>query len=88
VNEFVTETRAGIDTIDRDLLAIVNRRLELVRSLHDHKIAHGIPLHDPGREEAMLALLEDANTGPLSTAGVASLLDFVLGLTRRELHGE
>ena len=85
---FVAETREQINAIDRELLGAVNRRLELVRSLHDHKLATGMPLRDPGREEAMLRDLEAANAGPLSAGGVADLLQFVLGLTRRELHGE
>ena len=66
----------------------MNRRLELVRALHEHKVANGIPLRDPGREEAMLASLRDANAGPLSGAGVAELFHYVLDLTRREIHGE
>ena len=49
----------------------VNRRLEIVRRLHDHKQANGIPLRDPGREDAMLALLAGENRGPLSEQGVA-----------------
>ncbi len=82
----VAEARDAIDAIDRQLLAAVNHRLELVGRLHGHKQANGIPLRDPGREEAMLAGLERANEGPLSAAGVADLLRFVLDLTRRELH--
>ena len=85
---FLSETREEITAIDRELLAGVNRRLELVRTLHDHKLASGMPLRDPGREESMLKLLEDANEGPLSSEGVGELLRFVLDLTRRELHGE
>jgi len=85
---FVAETREQISAVDRELLGAVNRRLELVRSLHDHKLATAMPLRDPGREEAMLQELEAANGGPLSSRGVADLLEFVLGLTRRELHGE
>jgi chorismate mutase len=86
--DYVTETREEITEIDVELLAAINRRLELVRALHEHKIANGMPLRDPGREEEMLELLERANEGPLSSAGVADLLHFVLDLTRRELHGE
>ena len=81
------EARAAIDGVDRELLAAVNRRLELVRALHAHKVAEGIDLHDPGRETAMLASLEEANTGPLSSGGVLELFRYLLDLTRRELHG-
>jgi len=84
----LAEARAAIDQVDRVLLAAVNERLELVRSLHDHKVATGLELHDPGREEAMLASLTQANSGPLSAEGVVELFRYLLDLTRRELHGE
>ena len=84
----VSEARAAIDRVDRELLAAFNRRLDLVRALHEHKLATGLDRHDPGREESMLASLEAANDGPLSAAGVSELFRYVLDLTRRELHGE
>ncbi len=84
----VSEARAAIDQVDRVLLATVNRRLELVRELHDHKVATGLDLRDPGREERMLASLEAANSGPLSSDGVTELFEYVLDLTRRELYGD
>ena len=84
----VTEAREAIDAIDRSLLVAVNRRIELVRELHEHKRANGVPLRDPGREEEIVASLQGVNEGPLSAGGVADLVRFFLDLTRRELHGD
>jgi chorismate mutase / prephenate dehydratase len=84
----VSEARETIDAIDRELLLVFNRRLEVVRALHRHKAAAGMPLRDLGREEAMVAELQQANGGPLSDEGVRALVAAVLELTRRELHGE
>jgi chorismate mutase len=84
---FVTEARAEITALDRELVAAVNRRLEIVRRLHDYKLEQGIPLRDPGREESMLQLLSAENPGPLSEDGLADFYRHLLGLTRRELHG-
>jgi chorismate mutase/prephenate dehydratase len=83
----IAEARLAIDAVDRELLDAVNRRLELVRRLHEQKLANGLPLRDPGREESMVSRLQDANHGPLSADGVAELLHYVLDLVRRELHG-
>ena len=47
-----------------------------------------MPLRDPTREEAIVARLQGENEGPLSEEGVADLVRFVLGLTRKELYGE
>jgi chorismate mutase / prephenate dehydratase len=84
----LAEAREQIDAVDRGLLAGINRRIELVRRLHQHKVATGLPLRDPGREETMVAALQEANDGPLSPEGVDQLVHFVLELTRREIYGE
>jgi chorismate mutase/prephenate dehydratase len=86
-DDVVTELREEITALDRELVAALNRRLEVVRRLHDHKLATGIPLRDPGREDSMLRLLAQENAGPLSEEGLASFYRGVLDLTRRELHG-
>ena len=83
----LSEARAAIDTVDRELLATVNRRLELVRTLHEHKVATGMPLRDAGREDAMIVSLQESNGGPLSDEGVDRLFRFVLDLIRQEIHG-
>jgi chorismate mutase len=88
VTDVVSEARQAIDAVDREILVCVNRRLGLVRRLHDHKVANGLPLRDAGREESMIEALQAANGGPLSAEGVAELVRFVLDLTRRELYGE
>jgi chorismate mutase/prephenate dehydratase len=87
VTDQVAEAREAIDAVDRALLESVNRRLELVRLLHEHKRTSGIPLRDPAREAEMVAGLQSRNAGPLSDEGVAELVGFVLALTRRELYG-
>jgi chorismate mutase len=84
----VVELRDEITALDRELVRLVNRRLEIVRRLHDHKVANDIPLRDLGRENAMLALLSAENQGPLSESGLVDFYGHVLDLTRRELHGE
>jgi chorismate mutase len=83
----VAEYREQISAADRALLAAINRRLELVRALHEHKRAEGIPLRDPAREEQLVVELQAANPGPLSSAGVGELFRHVLDLTRKEIHG-
>ena len=84
----VVELRGEISALDRQLLAAINRRLEVVRLLHDHKEVTGMPLRDLDREVSMLRALEAENPGPLSADGVASFFTDVLELTRQELYGE
>ena len=84
----IDEYRAQITAADRILLGAVNQRLALVRELHEHKTAEGMPLRDQAREDALVRELQAENPGPLSDDGVADLFRYVLDLTRRELHGD
>ena len=81
----VSGLREEISALDDEFVALVNRRLELARRIFEHKEANGIPIVDPGREEAIVARLVGENPGPLSDDGVADLVRYVLGLTKREL---
>ena len=81
----VRELRAEITSTDHEIVSAVNRRLELVRRLKEHKAAMGYDFLDKGREEALLAELEHENGGPLSTDGLRELHAELLDLTKREL---
>jgi chorismate mutase/prephenate dehydratase len=81
----IAEIREGITGADEEILAAVNRRLELVARLKRHKEEHGIAFLDPGREAALLAHLREANPGPLSDEGVEELFRSILDLVKREV---
>ena len=78
----VARYRRQIGDADLELLEIVNRRIRLVRALHDHKREQGYELTDPERERALLQTLQEANPGPLSAAGLAELHGVLLAVSR------
>ena len=84
-NSELERLRGEVAAADLGLLALVNRRLELVREIRAHKEANGLPLLDPGQEERLVARLKEANAGPLSADGVEHLFREVLALIKREL---
>jgi chorismate mutase / prephenate dehydratase len=77
--------RGEVAAADLGLLALVNRRLELVREIRAHKEANALPFLDPGQEERLVTRLQEANAGPLSAEGVEQLFREVLALIKREL---
>ena len=77
--------REQVAAADREILALVNRRLGVVREIKAHKQAHGLDFVDPGQEERLLARLREANGGPLSAEGVERLFREILDLVKREL---
>lgn len=85
-DDAATELRDSITQADLAILELINRRVELVQQLREHKLAHGYPMVDPGREQWLVNHLCAANGGPLSDDGVRSLAERVIELTKREVY--
>ena len=80
------EIRESIDATDREIVALVNARLELVQELWALKRERGLHQVDPGREAALRASLASANAGPLSPEGLDRLVTELLALTKDEMR--
>ena len=81
------ELRAEIAANDAEIVAAVNRRLELVAELWRLKADRGDARLDPDRERRLREQLARQNGGPLSEEGLERLVDELLALTKRELGG-
>ena len=77
--------REQISDTDRAIVDAINTRLELVARIKAYKESRGIDFLDPARERSMLRELVDANSGPLSAAGLRELFTEILDLTKREV---
>jgi chorismate mutase len=77
----IAALRAAIDEADDAILQAVERRIEAVRALHDHKQATGVSLSDPGREQEIRERLQGA-AGVLNAREVDGLITSVLEVTR------
>jgi chorismate mutase len=81
----VEDYRERISEVDREILAAVNRRIELVAELKRFKEEHGIGFVDPSREAQLLDDLAAANTGPLPDDELRAFFTELLALTKRSL---
>jgi len=84
-DDVVNRLREEITAIDRELIALVNRRIATVARLKRHKDEHGIVFVDPDREGRMVAERLQENDGPLSEAGLRAFYAELLALTKREV---
>jgi chorismate mutase / prephenate dehydratase len=80
----VATARASISAIDAELVALLNRRLEVVCELHAYKRERGYPMVDPAREELLLDALVASNPGPLADDELRELWASILALLTRE----
>jgi chorismate mutase/prephenate dehydratase len=79
------DLRARISATDREIVELVNRRLELVAELKRYKDEHGIAFVDPEREAQLYAERAAENRGPLSDEGLRAFYAELLALTKREI---
>ncbi|MEX2645783.1 MAG: prephenate dehydrogenase/arogenate dehydrogenase family protein [Gaiellaceae bacterium] len=80
--------RKRIAGLDRELLDALNRRLDLVRRVQEHKRERGAPVIDARREAELLEELARANRGPLSASAVTAVFSAVLDVMKQETRSE
>jgi prephenate dehydrogenase len=80
--------RNEISELDRRLLDLLNRRLELVGAVRDYKDTAGERWIDPEREAELLQALVDANGGPLSERAVRSVFSAILDVLKQEVAAD
>ena len=77
--------RSEISELDRRLLELLNRRLELVAAVRDYKDLAGERWIDPEREAELLQTLVAANSGPLTERGVGAIFSAILDVLKQEV---
>lgn len=77
--------RDQVTAIDRALVETINRRIEVVQRIWEHKAEHGLGQVDPERERWLREHLAASNPGPLSPEGLEEIYAAVLDLTKREV---
>jgi chorismate mutase len=86
-DETIQQLREQISALDRELVELVNRRLELVAQVRERKEELGIEFVDPAREAEMLRALEESNGGPLTRESLAELHALVVSIGKRQVYG-
>ncbi|MGV3572791.1 MAG: prephenate dehydratase [Ramlibacter sp.] len=78
----LSELRTSIDAVDRELLALLNRRAALANEVGDLKRAEGSPVFRPEREAQVINGLQEANPGPLKANNVANIWREIMSACR------
>src|SRR6186997_2307889 len=78
----LAELRTSIDQVDRELLALLNRRAALANEVGELKRSEGSPVFRPEREAQVINGLQAANPGPLKAANVATIWREVMSACR------
>ncbi len=81
-NPALLELRTRIDAVDRDLLALLNRRAELAQEVGEVKKREGSVAFRPEREAQVIDGLKAENPGPLRSESVAPIWREIMSACR------
>ncbi len=70
--------RQSLDRIDNDMMSLLAERANIILQVADFKKQHGGPVHDPEREDAIIARLGHLNPGPLPGEAVERIYRVII----------
>lgn len=70
MNANLEELRTKLDTVNKELLRLLNERAKVVQAIGEIKEKQGVPKFDPVRERKMLDELAELNPGPFRDASI------------------
>lgn len=77
------DCRKEIDVIDREIMALLNRRAETVRNIGEIKAKAGIPIVDWNREIEILRWVAQENEGVMADEAAARIFRRILQESRQ-----
>ena len=76
-NQSLESLRKQIDTINVQILKLLNERTEIVESIGNEKQKLGLKVHDPIREQQIIQKLCDVNQGPMTEQMVKEIFEII-----------
>ena len=83
MSTLVSDWRAAIDVVDRQLLQLLNMRAKLAYELAKVKRETGLDIVDREREEQVLAQVRKQNGGPLDHEAITRIFESIIEEARR-----
>ncbi len=74
----LSDWRKEIDALDRELVALLNRRATNVLGLAPLKREQGVPVYEPARERRVFENIVGSNRGPLSNESLKCIYEAVI----------
>lgn len=78
----LTALRGEIDTINQEILVLLNKRAEVVLEIGKLKKENSMEVYDPGREKQIENNLVKLNTGPMPDESVIKIFREIISACR------
>ena len=74
----LAECRRQIDLVDRQILALLNERTEIVEEIGRIKQKLSLPIYEPKREDEVFHNVTSQNPGPLSAEALKRIFERII----------
>lgn len=81
----LNDLRLQIDEIDRSLIALLEKRMDVATAVADYKLAHGLPVLDTAREQEKYASIR-AQSRPETAEYIVRIFTSILAESRSCQH--
>jgi chorismate mutase len=76
--QLLNEFRDRIDVVDREILALLNQRTEVVEQIGRVKQEMKMPVYEPKREEEVFRNIAENNFGPMPAGAVKRVFERII----------
>ncbi len=83
VGKQLAELRIKIDSIDIEIVKLLNQRARFANKIGEIKRKYGMPVYVPEREEQVIENVRKNNPGPLSAQAIARIYERIIDESRR-----
>ncbi|MDD2676258.1 MAG: chorismate mutase [Methylacidiphilaceae bacterium] len=80
----IDRLRRRLDEMDRQILALLNQRMEVAKRIGERKRRESQLIFDPNREEAVIQDLVKQDAGALSPVGIRAIFQEIFSLSRAQ----
>ena len=77
------QLRPRIDAIDDQVLDLLSKRAGAALDAGDYKKKHGLPVHDPERENSVVNRMQAGNPGPLPADAIERIYRTIIAEMRK-----
>ena len=74
----LADCRRRIDSVDLQILKLLNERTEIVENIGRVKMEHSMPVYEPRREDEVFRNVVENNQGPLPADAVRRIFERVI----------
>ena len=78
----ISEWRQKIDEMDEQIVELISRRAEAAKAIGDLKREAGLPVYEPGREQAVFDHVRSINSGPLDDGEMLHVYERIIDVMR------